>query len=377
MKTVVEFPDQRAVIQEAAEWLIRLDGDTPPSAEELQSLGEWLQRSPVHREQLERLAALWNRLNVLTELAVPLGHRTRPAAPSRVARVAFGRTWWRPAGLVAAALALLTLGIVLFRADGVDSLRATNGLYATVVGQQKITTLADGSQIALNTDSQVQVDYDGKYRNVRLLRGEALFTVAKNAERPFRVYAGDGRVEALGTAFSVHLNGKHISVAVTEGRVSLASAARPLSSRGGQGPAIQRELDMGDGARDDTPMEALATLEAGHVATLRSSVDAAEGDGSTLEAVKVVGPEELAQRLAWRDGILMFSGETLEEVVREFSRYTTTSIEVPDATVRSMRIGGRFAVGETEAMLSALQTNFKLRVTRVAENHVIISAAEE
>ena len=78
----MEFPDQGVLAEEAAEWLIRLDADTPPTRQELQTLGEWLNRSPAHREELEKLAAIWGRLNVLTELAVPLG-KSRRDSPSR------------------------------------------------------------------------------------------------------------------------------------------------------------------------------------------------------------------------------------------------------------------------------------------------------
>jgi len=72
----------------------------------------------------------------------------------------------------------------------------------------------------------------------------------------------------------------------------------------------------------------------------------------------------------------MFSGDRLEDVVKEVSRYTTVSIEIPDPAIRSMRIGGRFPVGETEVMLAALEANFNLRVTRLGYNRVVLSADE-
>ena len=122
-------------------------------------------------------------------------------------------------------------------------------------------------------------------------------------------------------------------------------------------------------------MKSLGTLDAGHVATIRS-VRAAPGV-SALETIETVTAEELAQRLAWREGVLMFSGETLEEAVKEFARYTTLSIEIPDEAVRKMRVGGRVPVGDAEAMLDALQTNFKLRVTRLDHNRVVISAIDD
>ena len=74
-QNVVEFPDRSAIEEEAAVWLIKLDDDDPPSASELALLREWLERSPVHREELVGLATFWDKMNVLTELAVPLGNQ--------------------------------------------------------------------------------------------------------------------------------------------------------------------------------------------------------------------------------------------------------------------------------------------------------------
>jgi transmembrane sensor len=226
--------------------------------------------------------------------------------------------------------------------------------------------------VILNTNSQIRVEYSDMYREVHLLQGEALFTVSKHAGRPFRVYAGNGRIEALGTAFSVHLKGEDVDVTVAEGRVSLASIKPSVgvpqrATLPGSGRGLEAEF-----------VESLGTLSAGQVATIRSMpVEAAEGSVATMEIVEPVTSDELAERLAWREGVLMFSGDTLEDVVREVSRYTTVSIEIADPAVGGMRIGGRFPVGETEAMLAALEANFDLRVTRIGRHRVVLSAANE
>lgn len=338
MGTIVELPERKELAQEAAQWLIRLDADTPPSDEELRALGEWLHRSPAHREELESMAALWGRMNVLTELAVPLA---RPA-------------WRRTGALMAAMAAAVVLLVVVFvQSRSTNPLLETNGLYATAVGQQSVKELADGSQVMLNTNTQIRVEYDETHRNVYLLQGEALFTVAKNPQRPFRVYAGSGLIEAVGTAFSVYLRGSQVDVAVTEGRVALASST-----------------------------QSLGVMSAGEVATIRTpAADPAADPGgegaAVLEEIEPIPPQALAQRLAWQNGVVMFSGETLENVVKELGRYTTMSIEIPDETIRSMRVGGRFPVGETEAMLAALETNFNLRAIRVSHNRVVLAPVHD
>jgi transmembrane sensor len=264
MGTIVELPERKELAREAAEWLIRLDADTPPSQVELRALGEWLHRSPAHREELESIAALWGRMNILTELAVPLGHASRATAMRQ------------PRLLLAAMTAVvIAIGIMLARSWAPDPMLETNGLYATAVGQQSIRNPADGSQVMLNTNSQIKVEYGPTSRNVYLLQGEALFTVAKNPQRPFRVYAGSGLIEAVGTAFSVYLQGTQVDVAVTEGRVRLATANV-----------------------DSAPLQSLGVVSAGEVATIRSPVaDSAAGGVAVLQELEPIPPQALAQRL--------------------------------------------------------------------------------
>jgi transmembrane sensor len=375
-KNVVGFPDRKAIEEEAAAWLIKLDGDTSPSAGELASLREWVERSPVHREQLSSLADFWGKMNVLTELAVPLGYPRvrvgRSVAESlRHAIPLFGR-----AGFVTAVAVIGIAVAAAFWLRPAPSLNS-NGLYATAVGQQQSTTLADGSVVLLNTNTQINVAYDNEYRNIRLLQGEAHFTVAKSAARPFRVYAGNGRVQAVGTAFSVYLKDNTVDVTVTEGKVELAFVNRSGTNRlPQQGTRSGTEQSSGSIAIVDSEfVETLGTMQAGESATIQSFLDA--DTVSTIGAIETVEAQEMVKRLSWRDGILTFTGDPLEVVVDEISRYTTVSIEITDPVVRATRIGGRFPIGETDAMFDALEANFGLRVTRLSHDRVLVSAAEE
>jgi transmembrane sensor len=63
--------------------------------------------------------------------------------------------------------------------------------------------------------------------------------------------------------------------------------------------------------------------------------------------------------------------------VKELGRYTTVHIEIPDAELRKMRVGGRFPIGETEAMLAALEANFNVSVQRSDQEHVILTSVTD
>ncbi len=357
MPDIVEFPDRRCVEQEAAEWLIKLDRNAEPSADELRDLRKWLSRSPVHREELRSLARLWGNMNVLMELAVPLeyvGARERTARQADRSgmgmRLALG-------GL--AAMVIVGFSIFFVGPDSTDSLTRTNGVYSTSVGEQRTTLLADGSVVVLNTNSGIQVDYTGQYRDIQLLRGEAHFTVAENDANLFRVFALNSRVEAVGTAFAVHLRGSEVQVTVSEGKVALVAHEQAVADPTTSNNAPVEEL--------------LGTLEAGEAGVI---VDGAS-DAETKSSLQRIEPANVDRLLAWRVGLLAFSGDSLETVVTEISRYTTVSIEIPDPAVRAIRIGGQVPVGETDAMLAALEENFGLRVQRLTPDHVVLSVATE
>lgn len=367
MKKIVEFPDTRAIKEEAAEWLVRLDGDRELTRDERLELREWLQRSQAHRDQLRSLAELWAKMNVLTELAAPIGDQ-------RPSRSAVAQKFSRPLWSIAAGVLLGIMAVfAILNGALFDSTESSNGLYATAIGAQQSVTLDDASIVLLNTDSQMRVDFDEQHRDIHLIKGEAHFTVAKDSKRRFRVFAGTGRIEAVGTAFSVHMKDDSVDVVVTEGRVALASAgpsAIPAASRAQSGdgsPGIVRLASR---------ITALGELKAGQVATIRPTIGSPEAPGAILSDLKDVTDRDLSRRIAWTGGTLILSGKTLAEAVGEISRYTPVKIEFSDPAVGAMLVGGLFPVGETELMFETLENYFGVDVTYLSETHVLISAVD-
>lgn len=379
-ENIVEFPDRGALQSEAAMWLIRLDGDDEPTEEMLASLREWLARSPAHREELCSLAATWSSMNVLTELAVPLGRvepRRKAFSPMRAVRSLFAHAAARAALASVLLFSILYSAVVLWPQPAPHL--ASNDVYTTRVGEQKNVTLADGSVILLNTNSEVIVDYSREFRDLRLTRGEVEFTVAKNPDVPFRVYAGNERVQALGTAFTVYMQDEKIAVTVTEGQVALATLDQSGAARG-PAPALTSALgtlnSAVSSANANIYVETLSSLRAGQSASMNAVINAAASQLSAIETIEVITEQDLERRLSWREGLLVFAGEPLEDVVREISRYTTLAIEIGDPQVRAIKIGGQFPVGETDALFDTLEDNFGLRVTRLGQGRVLLSAAE-
>lgn len=330
MSNIAPFPDLARAREQAADWISRASRGL--SAAEQAEFRRW-RASPGNARALQQLSALWNEMDVLRELASVLPDSpTQPAPRARA---------FRPALAAAVVLALLATGYGVLRffpqpvRPAVVAGTAA-GDFTTAVGEQRNVPLPDGSLLAINTASQVQVVSLGKdSRELRLLRGEAHFTVAHDAARPFRVAAAGHVVQALGTAFDVRLlPGGGLEVIVTEGHVKL------LSGNGTVGDLRQRQY-------------------------IRI------GSDGTSQAGKLTD-EAIAARLSWRSGMLVFEGEHLEDVLAEFSRYTDSRFAITDPRLRDIRIGGYFAAGDTAALREALRTNFGIESRRGADGVILI-----
>ena len=108
--------------------------------------------------------------------------------------------------------------------------RSTNGKYATDIGEQQTVRLSDGSEIRLNTNTLVEVNYLDGNRNIHLYKGEAHFDVAHDPEKPFTVKARKGEIRALGTVFSVRVKNNRVNVIVEEGTVRIRANENVIQS---------------------------------------------------------------------------------------------------------------------------------------------------
>ena len=315
----------------AAAWVARLDRGGL-SAEELIELREWVIAHPPRLRELERAARIWESLDALAALRNIVA---RPMAKQRKR----GKSW-----VLAASVAGLTLAtsLLYWSRAGVEA-PEYNASFVTRVGELQVIEPGEGTRISLNTDSRLAVEFGSSVRSVRLDRGEAYFDVAADDARPFRVETEFGNILVTGTAFAVRVQEAGLEVTVREGHVQLQSpAVDPREDR--RGP--------------------VAVLTAGEVASV-------EPDGSRrIEPIEI---GRLVRKIGWRDGMLMFNGESLEEVVREVGRYTPMKINIADQALSTRRIGGYFRAGEIDDLLATLESDFGIRVERVGDSEVNLS----
>ncbi|MHA6194275.1 FecR domain-containing protein [Pseudomonas wadenswilerensis] len=189
-------------------------------------------------------------------------------------------------------------------------------------GQRLDTTLADGTRLQLNSDSAVDVLYDGRQRRLVLRRGEVLVTTAHDAlDRPFLVEVAQGTVQALGTRFSVRQRDDGAEVAVFEHRVRLA----PLHGQ----PLL---------------------LETGQQCVL--------GAQGTSAAVPTSPGQD-----AWSEGLLVANRQRLDAFLAELGRYRSGWLRC-DPAVANLKISGTFALDDSDGALRALEASLPVRVVQ-------------
>jgi transmembrane sensor len=218
----------------------------------------------------------------------------------------------------------------------IDSSRATS--FETPIGGNTTVHLADGSVIELGGHSRCDVRFDRSRRMVTLVRGEALFHVSKDPNRPFRVHAGSANVEAVGTEFDIRRTADRVVVSVVEGRV-LVQPVEPLI------PISWVNWTYSNGR----PL----TLGAGNQTTVSPT---------GIESQKAIA--DIETTLSWRHGRLAFEREPLHDVIEEVNRYSAVPIALDEARMGDILITGTVSGSDIEGWIMSLKSALGLRAER-------------
>ncbi len=240
-----------------------------------------------------------------------------------------------PAAKAADRRRLLTAGGMLAAASVVGAVGygalSLKGRVTTAKGDIRRAPLADGSAVTLNTDTTIRASFDGRMRRVDLLRGEALFDVAKDPARPFVVVAGDVRVRAVGTSFTVrtHADGE-VGVIVREGVVEVWRGAGSKPVRLSAEHAVQVAVT---GALTPT----------------------------------TIGSAAVDRAMAWRQGQIDLDGLTLGQAATEFARYSDRRVVIDDPAVASLKMTGLFSASDPDGFAKAAALSLGLTATPQAD----------
>ena len=97
------------------------------------------------------------------------------------------------------------------------------------------------------------------------------------------------------------------------------------------------------------------------------------------EAPEVLEPEEIEVQLSWRDGNLIFRGESLAVAAAEVGRYTPVEFVFVDEGLQKVRVAGFFKAGDVTGFLSNLnfQTNPSVFWPQVSDSTGFLAPAEQ
>jgi transmembrane sensor len=362
---------------QAAEWLVKRDAGGLSTAEQAE-FDAWMETDPRARAVYVRLELAWKRSDGLRRFrpldgsidADLLEHSPFEPVPidEYPAREGTGKTsdlvqipnravieadfverkprrWGMPLAAVAA-VALIAIGGLMWRAYE----RTGWHEYTTDYGGLSRIVLDDGSVVNLNTNSLMRVQLTPELRHIVLERGEALFKVAHDENRPFDVDAGSTTVRAVGTEFSVRVRepaeasggGKDIEVLVKEGRVAIDPPKKNAK-------AIERAAAL---------PSSMSTLSAGEAVTITAKRVTTE---LPQMQVQKVAEADVDKKLSWTEGRLWFERQTLKDVVAEFNRYNRRQMVVADPAIENLRIGGGFEATDPESFIAALEKTLGVR----------------
>ena len=304
-------PTHTEALEEAAEWLMAMSAGAVTDAQRADWLA-WRSSSPERAQAWQRAERLMGKLDGLPP-ALSMSALDRPADPGRRAMIS----------RLALLLAVLPAGWAGWKLTERQGWAAD---YRSTVGECRQLTLADGTQIFLNTDSAIDIRFDADERFIQLRRGEILVQTAPDIvvpARPLRVATREGRMQALGTRFSVRELDGRTYLAVIEGAIRIEPAR--------------------------------AAAKAGTV------VQAGERVDFTAHTVGRPVPVD-ATATAWTQGMLLADGMRLDDFVTQLARYQRGVIRC-DPRIAGLRISGAFPVSDTRRSLSMLESTYSLRVS--------------
>ena len=305
---------------EALRWLAMME-DGPLEPQEKLRFQAWVAADIRHKGALIRARAASLRLE---RLAAFSGGRSvvQPPPPSRA--LPPPRNITRRRMIVAAAAAAAGLaGVTAWLGSAWFEETWGGTLYTSNVGELKKVTLPDGSVLTMNTQTQLRVHYTREHRDIGLIRGEVMFTVAHDATRPFAVRIGKLEALAVGTEFAVRrLDDATTDITVTEGVVQVVPP-------GSNGAAAAPRLSVNQ--------------------------KATVGNDGTI-AVSQVPASDMGAQLAWRSHLVVFSGVPLREALVEMNRYTHKHIAVSDPEISQRRIVGVFSTVDSQTFITARES---------------------
>ncbi|MEH6709982.1 MAG: FecR domain-containing protein [Paraglaciecola polaris] len=366
------------IIEEASHWAMLLD-DGDLNEKQKKEFTHWLLKGPVHLDEFLQACAIFDVLsdidpnkdisidsllanisksdgNILTIHSNKINSEKTTKNERRGKNITARISLAMAATIVISIFTFSQLNSPLFINEDTPNLQLKND-YTTALGEQRSVTLADGSIVYLNTLTNIEIDYTEQFRNIYLYQGEAIFKVAHDPNKPFRVWVNGTMFQALGTEFNVRNNQGTIELTVITGEVALTNNA-----------VKNQDLAIKD---DSIRLQKNTNIDFTSDKTLIVSI----GQQATVQSNGIVKTEvkaDLDKKTSWKVREMMFKNDRLDEVIYEFNRYNTLQITIDSPSLSRMSITGVFETNDPLSLLKFLESSGKAKIQRDGPNKIII-----
>ncbi|WNO08674.1 FecR family protein [Teredinibacter sp. KSP-S5-2] len=332
--------EEQQIIDEASEWLLRLDEDATNHWDAWQL---WMEKDDRHPVVFHKMMKMWGMASDLDEALIQrlesknernnVVNLTDVETPPR-----FSGRWF---ALAASVLLAVAIPLVWLQQKPEPKLVKNDPViqsYHTQVAEHSRIQLDDGSVVQLGANSVMEVMFSALERHIFLHSGEALFTVAKDPKRPFIVESEQRAVRAIGTIFNINLNQNEMEVVVVEGivRVESEKVKEELSGL----PQVKR-LYQGDSIVID--------------------VTGKLGDVAKVDPI---------EKIRWQDGYFSYLDQPLGKVVGDLNRYSEEKI-ILDSGASAFLYTGSVYNDRIQDWLNALTEIYPIRVTHIGNKFIV------
>lgn len=314
----------------AAEWHGRLKDGAPQSI--VSEFQDWQSIDPANAAAYAEVESVADWIGGIKDSPELLALRNEALGRCEAPRRGLAARFWDYRPAVAASLAaIMAVGGIGWLAADKETVSTQS--YVTRLGERTDLQLADGSIVRLNARSSVQVTYTPTERSLKLVQGQALFKVAKDAARPFVVEVGGEKITALGTEFDVRVEKRGgLRVALLEGR--------------------------------------LAVLDKARTTTILKPNDVLQSSGSQVSVSHV---PDLRSMTSWTNGVMLFANTPLSEAIEELNRYSAKPIVLANPRLGAIKVSGTFRAGQSRQFLEAMELAFPVRVSGESDTQITLS----
>jgi transmembrane sensor len=334
-------PLPEALLDAAAEWLVRLN-ETTASHADFEEWQDWLGIDARHARAFQAVESTWR----LSAQAAIAHHGRAKLGPADYRPDEPVRTWLRRHHNRRRRRALTVAAAMLVCASVLGAWWSRQpAVIQTTIAEQRLVWLPDRSKITVGPRTRVTYRYSAERRAITLNEGQAFFEVTRDLHRPFVVETGRATILAVGTAFSVDATPNRLNVTVSGGTVRIDAATAPQITVDTVGPAV------------------LVTAGRRYV--------------STSNITSVTSLPSATNEVSWRDGRLAYYGDPLSAVIADLNRYTPDRIELVEPQLGELQYTGTVFPESATDWLASLPQIFPVRIEHTERGWLIAPRATE